>query len=52
MKFRETLKNKLVAIGLLGGGMVPILVDHDATVLVFVGIPAIGLLCAKENWID
>lgn len=52
MKQCKTLKNKLIALGLLGVGMVPILIERDATVLVFVAMPAIPLLFAKENWID
>ena len=52
MKNCKTLKNKLVALGLIGVGIAPILIDHDATCLVLFGLPAIGLLFAKENYID
>lgn len=47
----ETWKNKLCAIGLLACGGVPTLVANDATALVFIGMFAVPLFFAKENWI-
>ncbi|BDF72972.1 hypothetical protein CE91St41_39560 [Oscillospiraceae bacterium] len=47
----ETLKNKLCAIGLLACGSVPALVVNDATALVVIGMIAVPLFFAKENWV-
>ena len=48
---KETGKNKLCALVLIAVGMVPILIEGDATFMVFGGIIAIWLFFAKENWI-
>lgn len=47
----ETLKNKLCAIGLLLCGCVPTFMENDATALVFIGMFAVPLFFAKENWV-
>lgn len=47
----KTLKNKICSVLLLGCGCVPVLIDHDGTVLVFLAIIAIPMFFAKENWI-
>lgn len=47
----KTLKNKLYAIVLLICGYLPVLIDKDATALVFFAFIAIPLFLAKENWI-
>lgn len=47
----KTLKNKLYAIGLLACGCLPTFIDNDATALVFLGVIAVPLFFAKENWI-
>lgn len=48
---RETYKNKLTAIGLLACGSLPMLVDKDATVFVFMMVFAIPLFFEKHNCI-
>ena len=45
------MKNKLVALGLMVVGMIPVLAFHDATVLVFVTIISTSLFFSKENMI-
>lgn len=47
----KTLKNKLYAIALLLCGYIPVLIDGDGTAFVFLGMIAIPLFFAKENWI-
>lgn len=47
----KTLKNKLYAVVLLICGYLPVLIDKDATALVFFAFIAIPLVFAKENWI-
>lgn len=47
----KTLKNKLYAVVLLICGCLPVLIDKDATVLVFLALIAVPLFFAKENWI-
>lgn len=47
----KTLKNKLYAVVLLICGYLPVLIDKDATALVFFAFIAIPLFFAKENWI-
>lgn len=47
----ETLKNKLCAVGLLACGCVPTFVENDAMALVVIGMIAVPLFFAKENWI-
>ena len=47
----KTLKNKLYAIVLLLCWYMPVLIDGDGTALVFIGMIAIPLFFAKENWI-
>lgn len=47
----KTLKNKLYAVVLLICGYLPVLIDKDATALVFFAFIAMPLFSAKENWI-
>lgn len=47
----KTWKNKLSVITLLGCGCMGVLIDNDATALVFFIMVAIPLFFAKENWI-
>lgn len=47
----KILKNKLSAIVLLACGYTGVLIENDATALVFFGMIAIPLFFAKENWI-
>lgn len=47
----KTLKNKLYAVVLLICGYLPVLIDKDATALVFFAFIEIPLFFAKENWI-
>lgn len=47
----KTLKNKLYAVVLLICGYLPVLIDKDATALVFFAFIVIPLFFAKENWI-
>lgn len=46
-----TYANKLVAIALIGLSCVPILLDGDATIMIFMLIVAIPLFFSKRNWI-
>lgn len=47
----KTLKNKLFAIVSLACGYAGVLIENDATALVFFGMIAIPLFFTKENWI-
>lgn len=47
----KTLKNKLVAIALVGLGAIPAILDDDGTLLVLMLMFAIPLFVAKENLI-
>lgn len=47
----KTLKNKMYATLLMIAGVVPTMIDGDATFLVFAGCIAIPLFFAKDNWI-
>lgn len=49
--FHKTRKNKLMALLLLGVGIVSAMVDGDATFLVLAIVFAAGLFFAKQNWI-
>ena len=48
----KTLKNKIFALLLLMVGIAPIIINGDATFLVFAGCFGIPLFFAKENWIE
>lgn len=48
---QKTRKNKLMALLLLGVGIVSAMVDGDATFLVLAIVFAAGLFFAKQNWI-
>lgn len=48
---KETRDNKIVALLLIGVGLMPAVFFGDATILVFTTILAIGLFFAKENHI-
>lgn len=45
----KTLKNKVCALILICVGLVPMIVDKDATVFIFFLVLAIGLLLEKKN---
>ena len=47
---RKTWKNKISAIALLLGGMIPVLIDGDGTALLFFSCIAIPMFFAKKNW--
>lgn len=47
----KTWKNKLCAIVLLACGYIGVLLENDATALVFFAMIAIPLFFAKENWV-
>lgn len=47
----DLIKNKLYSIGLILIGIVPILIEGDATALVFFLMIGVPLFFAKENWI-
>lgn len=50
---RRTYKNKLVALGLFGLGIVStMLSDGDGTAMIFLGIIGLSAFFAKENIID
>lgn len=46
----KNIKNKLAAIALVGVGIVPMLIDGDATVLVLMLIIGVPMFFAKESW--
>jgi hypothetical protein len=48
---RETWKNKVCALALIGLGVLSAVLTGDATGLVFILIFAIPLLLTMENWI-
>lgn len=45
----KTMKNKLWAAGLVLAGLVPTVLDRDATFLVFAALFAVPLFFAKED---
>ena len=47
----ETLRNKIYALLLIGCTLPVIFLEGDATVTVFVGMFAVPMFFAKENWI-
>lgn len=47
----KTWKNKLYALVLLASGYLGVLIENDATALVFLAMLAIPLFFAKENWV-
>ena len=47
----KTFKNKLYAEEQMLCGRVPTFLEQDATALVFIGMIAVPLFFAKENWI-
>ncbi len=47
----KTLKNKLICCSITYLWYLPVLIDKDATALVFFAFIAIPLFFAKENWI-
>lgn len=49
---RKLIKNKIYSILLITIGAFPIMIDGDATFLVFALFLAIPLLFAKKNWIE
>lgn len=51
MYMQDTYKNKLTAIVLMAISIVPILLDHDATLFVVMIVFAVPLFFAKDNWI-
>lgn len=51
MTKHKTLKNKVCALLLLMVGVVPILIEGDASFLVFAACLGIPLFFAKRNWI-
>lgn len=50
-KPKQNLKGELSAIAMLGCGYVGVLIENDATALVFLAMFAVPLFFAKENWI-
>ena len=49
--WRKTMKNKLYAIALIGLGIVPILIEGDATLLVFAAFIAVPMFFSRNSWI-
>ena len=47
----ETLRNKIYALLLIGCTLPVIFLEGDATATVFVGMLAVPMFFAKENWI-
>lgn len=48
---RKLIKNKLYSVVLILIGIIPILIEGDATALVFFLMIGLPLFFAKENWI-
>ena len=46
----ETWQNKLGAIALICGGLVPVYMDGDATALVLFGFFAVPLFFSRQNY--
>lgn len=48
----KTRKNKLAALLLIAVGLSTLILDKDATVLVFVSLISIPMFITDENWIS
>lgn len=48
---KETIKNKIYALVLIGIGALSILPENDATAFIFFCLIGVPLFFAKENWI-
>lgn len=48
---KETIKNKIYALVLIGIGVISILPENDATAFIFFCLIGVPLFFAKENWI-
>lgn len=48
----DLLINKLIAILLIAIGVVPVLLDKDATFLVFALIVAVPMFISKRSWVE
>lgn len=48
---RELLKNKLIALLLVGLGVLTLFIGNDATAFIFLSLIGVPLFFAKENWI-
>lgn len=44
------IKNKICAVLMLALGLVPVILDHDATVLVFMSLFAVPMFFSKKQW--
>lgn len=49
---KETKKNKIWALILIGAGILSVIPDGDGTMLVVFGLGGIALFFAKENMMD
>ena len=47
----KTLKNKILAVILVILGAIPMIIDKDATMLVFVLCFVVPVFFSKENWV-
>lgn len=50
MYIAETYKNKLIALGMIAIGLLVLVLDQDATILVFTTIFGIPLFLSKKDW--
>lgn len=48
---KETIKNKICALVLIGTGAFSIFLENDSTVFIFFCLIGVPLFFAKENWI-
>lgn len=48
----KTIKNKLVALALLLLSLIPVSVDHDGTILLWIAPFCIAFFLAKRPWIE
>lgn len=48
---KETIKNKICALVLIGTGFFSIFLENDSTVFIFFCLIGVPLFFAKENWI-
>ena len=46
----ETFWNKVVALAMILCGMVPMIIDKDATALIVIGFIAVPMFFARTDW--
>lgn len=51
MKRKSTLKQKVLAVSLLGLSLIPLVIEKDGTFLLLMSFAAVPLLFTKQDWI-